>query len=93
MRGKLDVGELLTGTPTITELTDGVASSDLSFSNQAVNTAALTINGQSVAAGQAVQFKVSGGVNGQTYTIRITVATNATPAQTLQEDMVLSVRS
>ncbi len=75
----LDAGELLTGTPTITEET----TTDLTISNKAVNTAALTINGASVAIGQAVQFKVVGQkVSGSPYTIKITVGTTATPAQT-----------
>lgn len=79
LRGKLDSGELLTGSVTVTE----VGSSDLSFANQAVNTEALTINGASVAIGQAVQFKVSGVLVGSRYRVKVTVATDATPPQTL----------
>ena len=76
----LDSGELLTGTPTVAEET----TSDLTIANKAVNTAALTVNGQSVAIGQAVQFKVSGQLTTHTpYKIKITVSTTATPAQTL----------
>lgn len=77
--GKLDSGELLTGTPTVVEVT----TSDLTISNVAVNTAALTINGLSVAIGQAVQFKVVGGIADTVYTLRTTAITDATPSQTL----------
>ena len=76
----LDTSELLTGTPTLTEIT----TSDLTLANKAVNTAALTILGGTVAIGQAVQFTVTGGTAGTTYTIQITAGTDATPAQTLQ---------
>jgi hypothetical protein len=86
---KLDTGELLTGTPTITEVT----TSDLTLSNKAVSTASLTILGETVAIGKAVQFKVSAGSGllGQ-YTVRITVSTDATPAQTFVDDYVLDIR-
>jgi hypothetical protein len=86
-RGKLDDGELLTGAPTIAEVT----TTNLTFANQAVNTSAIKIRGVSVAIGQAVQFKVSGGTADTTYTIRITVGTTATPAQTLIETVRLQV--
>lgn len=76
----LDSGELLTGTPTVVEVT----TTDLTLSSKAVNTAALTINGESVAIGKAVQFRVSGQlVANSPYTIKITVSTDASPAQTL----------
>lgn len=78
MRGILDEGELLTGTPTIIE----VATNVLTLSNKAINTEALVINSETVAIGEAVQFSVAGGVAGSTYTIRITVVTDSTPAQT-----------
>lgn len=75
----LDDGELLTGTPTVAEQT----TSDLTIVNKAVNTAALVINGESVAIGQAVQFHVSGQLAANSpYKIKITVSTSATPAQT-----------
>lgn len=84
MRGVLDVGELLTGTPTVVEVT----TTDLTLANKAVNGATLTINGVECIAGQAVTFKVSGGVAGSTYTIRVTATSDASPAQTF----VVSVR-
>jgi len=76
----LDSGESLTGTPTVAEQT----SSDLSIANKVVSTAVLTINNKSVAVGAAVQFKVTGQLTTRSpYTIKITVSTDATPAQTL----------
>ena len=87
--GKLDVGELLTGSPNIEEIT----TTALTFANQAVNVAALTINSKTVAIGMAVQFKVSGGVAGISYRIRVTVNTDATPAQTLVAIVRLEVEA
>ena len=52
--GKLDAGELLTGTPTVT----AAVGSGLTLSNKTVNSEAITINSVSHAIGQAVQFKV-----------------------------------
>ena len=68
----LDTGELLTGTPTVTE-----ASGTLTLGSKAVNTAALTILGRSVAIGQAVQFTAAGAALGVKYVFTITVSTDA----------------
>lgn len=76
---RLDSGELLTGTPTITELT----TSDLTITNNAVSTAQLTINNETVAIGQAVQYTVSGGNANTTYTLIVSCGTDSTPGQTL----------
>lgn len=75
-RGKLDNGELLTGTPSVSILPTGPT-----IANESVNSAALTINGQSVAIGQAAQFKISGGTAGTKYTITVKCDTDSTPAQ------------
>lgn len=75
-RGKLDSGELLTGAPTVS-----VSPSGPTISNEAVNTSSLTINGETVAAGEAVQFKITGATAGTTYTITTKCGTDATPAQ------------
>jgi hypothetical protein len=56
MTGYLNSGELITGTPTVTEVT----TTDLTISNKAVNTAALTINHVEVAIGKAIQCTVVG---------------------------------
>lgn len=77
--GVLDTGESLTGTPTVAEQ----STSDLTISNVSVSSSALTINGKTVAAGEAVQFKVSGQLTANSpYTLKITVGTDSTPAQT-----------
>lgn len=85
----LDSGESLTGTPTVAEVT----TSDLTISNAAVSAAALTILGESVAAGKAVQFKVTGGSAGTTYLLRVTVSTDATPAQTFERYVKMEMRA
>lgn len=86
-QGKLDTSELLTGTPTVTE----VDTTDLTLASKVVSTAELTIRGTTVAIGEAVQFRVSGGVAGGEYTIRISVTTTASPAQTLVDEVILKV--
>ena len=87
----LDSGEVLAGTPTVVE----VGSSDLTLSNKARNSSgAVTILGDSVAVNSAVQFHVaSGGVAGKRYTIKVTVSTNASTAQTFVDLVRLDVRS
>ena len=85
--GKLDAGENLTGTPTLALVGVG---SGLTFSNIAVSTAQLTVNGVDVPAGRAVQFRVTAQAAGS-YTVRVTAASTATPAQTLQLDLGLTV--
>jgi hypothetical protein len=86
--GVLESGELLTGTPTVVEVT----TSDLTITNEVVNTAAITINSKSVAIGQAVQFKVTGQAAASSpYTLRVTASTDADPAQTIIRDLTLLV--
>lgn len=87
--GVLDSGELLTGTPTAVEQT----SSDLTISNVAVNTSALTINEQSVPIGEAVQGKIVGQLAAHSpYTINVTASTDATPAQRFVKSFVFRVQ-
>jgi hypothetical protein len=74
----LDSSETLTG-PTCAEVT----TTALTIANVAVNSAAVTINGVSVAIGKAVQFKVSGQVINTTYTLLVTVTTTSSPARVL----------
>ena len=73
----LDAGELLTGTPTITEVT----TTDLTITNKLVNSTTLVVNDISCIAGQAVQCLVTGAVAGTTYMIKIEVSTTSTPTQ------------
>ncbi len=74
---KLRSGELLTGTPT-------AAATGLTIANVANNTSALTIDGRSVAANQAVQFKITGGTASTAYTILVTATSDSSPAQTFK---------
>lgn len=84
--GKLDSGELLTGTVTTT-----VSPTGPTISNAAVNSTTLTINGESVAAGQAVQFKITGVTAATEYVVTLTVATDSTPAETLTGAVAIKV--
>ncbi len=77
---KLRSGELLTGTPTAAE----VGTSDLTLTNVANNSAALTIDGRAVAIAQAVQFKIVGGTASTAYTILVTATSDSSPAQTFK---------
>jgi formylmethanofuran dehydrogenase subunit A len=84
-KGKLSAGELLTGTPTVTEET----TSDLTITNKAVNTAEYTFkDGTVVAIGQGVQFSFSGQQAGETYNIDTLCSTDATPAQVRNVEVV-----
>lgn len=84
--GKLDSGELLTGA-----VTTAISPSGPTISNAAVSTAELTINGETVAIGQAVQFKITSVTAGTTYTVTVTVGTDSTPAETLQGAVMIVV--
>ena len=84
----LDEGELLTGTPSVDAVTD------LTFSNIAVSTTILEINGKDVPVGRAMQFKVTGGlVANSPYTIPVQATSDSTPAQTLRGKCLLEVES
>ncbi len=87
IRGKLDAGEVLTGSPSVEEVT----TTDLTLSNKALNTTIITVNGLQVPISQAVQFKCVGGVAGTTYTIRVSCATTSNPFQFLIENLHLKV--
>ena len=85
---ELDAGELLTGTPTVDELD----TSDLTITNESVNTAELTtypdgpdMPAVTVAIGKAVQFHVTGALAGIAYTLRVLAATDSTPAQSIPQ--------
>lgn len=84
----LDTGELLTGTPTVTEQT----TADLTLANKAVSTASLTILGTTVVTGAAVQFSIQGQQASTCYTIRVSVGTDATPARTFVRDINVVAR-
>ena len=84
----LDGDEVLTGTPTVVDVN---ATGDLTIASIRKNTAAIVVNGRTVAINKAVQFSVSGFDADATYTLRVTCATDATPAQTLP--MLLRLRA
>lgn len=71
MVGKLDGGETLTGTPTVTE----VSTTEMTLASKAVNTAALSINGATVAIGNAIQFTVVCPTPGH-YSVRVECGTS-----------------
>ena len=83
---KLDAGETLTGTPTVS-----VSPSGVTVASEAVSTGTLTILGESVATAKAVTCSVSGGSAGTRYTLTIQCGTNASPAQTLEILCLLDV--
>ena len=87
----LDDDELLTGTPTVVDL-----AGELTLASKAINTAAIPvrINGVfvwEVAIGKAVQFTVTGGTAGTTYTIRVTCGSDGSPAQTVSRRVQVRV--
>ena len=84
--GKLDTGETLTGTPTAVD-----EAAVLTPATVQVNTAALTINGETVAIGQAVTciIDTAGAVAGTVYTFLISCGTSQ--GQTLKGKILLSV--
>ena len=81
----LDSGEILIGTPTVTEQ----ETSDLTISDIQINTAPLTILGRNVDVGAAVQFSVKNQLAGVKYRIRVEAATNATPARKFVRDVLI----
>lgn len=82
--GKLDDGELLTGTPTITE----VDTTDLVITSKAVSTTALVINGVSVPAGMAVQCKIDGSGMTARQAYRVYIQCDTDAGQTLNGEIV-----
>lgn len=72
--GMLRSGQTLTGTPTITV---SPATSTITCTSPTVSSTALTINGVSVATGEAVQFTLSGNAAPKgCYTVSISVSTS-----------------
>lgn len=79
--GRLDAGETLTGTPTVT------SDQALTINNKRVSSGALFISGQFVAAGQAVLFQVTDSLDDTIYTLSISCGTSA--GQTVKGRIVL----
>lgn len=84
MSGKLDTGELLTGTPTIE------ADAALTITGETVNGSSIVVNGATLAAGKAVQFKVTPSTSGR-YVIDTICTTDA--GQTIEYSIVLVVEA
>jgi len=80
----LDDGETVTGTPTAEEQD----STDLTISSVAASTAALTILGETVAIGKAIQFTFSGQAIRTTYVVRVTFATSASRTKVVDQIIV-----
>lgn len=90
--GKLDAGELLTGTPVVTQHRSVPTTADaLTLDDKAVNTSTIEVNGRDCLAGEAVQFTVTGGTAGAKYTVSVKCGTDATPAQTLEAFVTIKV--
>jgi hypothetical protein len=87
-KGKLDEGELLTGTPTITE----VSTDHLTLSSKQVSTVELVVNQRRCAIGEVAQFKVdaSGAAPGTTYEVDIICGTDR--GQTIDGRISIYVR-
>lgn len=80
----LSSGELLTGTPTVSE----VSTTNLSLGNKLVSTATYveSFSGETVAIGKAVQFTISTSTLG-VYQVRVSVDTDSTPTRTIVRDL------
>lgn len=87
MRGVLDDGETLTGTPTVT----APAGSGLVLTNKQVNSSTLVVNNVSCTAGQAVQFKVdaTGATAADRYEVEVLCGTSA--GQMVEGNVILRV--
>lgn len=81
--GKLETGESLTGSPTITDIT-GDSPSDLTIGDETISTATLEILGVDISAGRALTFSVTGQQADKEYELSVSCGTDATPAQTLK---------
>ena len=87
LQDDLRSGVTLTGTPSVEE----VGGSDLVIDNKSVSSDSLTIDGRSVAAGKAIQFRVSGQKAGKRYLIDVSCGTTGSPAETQPYQVVLEV--
>ncbi len=83
----LDDVESLTGTPEATE----VGTTDLTIANVANSTSSMEINGETVAAGKAVRFTISGGTAGTVYDLQVIGYSNSSPNQKIVADLKLEV--
>ncbi len=83
--GKLNNGELFTGTPTVDVYSKTPSSaSDPTLGSKAFNTEVLFANGRAIVIGEAIQFTVTGGTSGATYVMKLSGGTDSSPSQTLE---------
>lgn len=79
---RLESGETLTGTPTVT-----VSPTGPTLGSPSINASSLTINGRTNTAGQAIQFTITDCTSGQTYQLTVTASTTAD--QVLQGGLIV----
>lgn len=86
----LEEGELLAGTPVVTELTN----IGLTFSNLAISIAELTINGRKIPAGKALQLRITApSVTKEVKArVKLEVDTDSTPTNNLLGVIILKIR-
>lgn len=85
MTDRLFSGEVLTGTPSVT---DENLTGDLTISAKQINTVAYA--DEDIAIGKAVQFRISSSTTTEkTYTLDISATSNGTPAQTLADKLIV----
>ena len=82
----LSSGETLSSVTSLTE--DGT--SDLTIGTATVNTAAVTVDGTTIAIGMAVQARISGGTDGEAYRLECICTTS--DSNTRELDGILKVR-
>ena len=80
----LDDGELIQSITSVVD-TDSV----LTIDNEIINTVNLTINGNTVIVGKALQFRVTGQLAGIEYRVRMTFVTDGLPARTCVRDLLI----
>lgn len=71
-----DTGETITGTPTITQTNNVTGATALTIGTVTANTGEITVDGATIAVGNAIQALISVGQDGVHYTLTATVATS-----------------
>lgn len=71
----LAAGEVITGTPTVTDTTTH-ATSSITISGIAANATEVTVDGKTTAIGKAVQCRISGGADSADHVLTCTFSTD-----------------
>ena len=88
MTPRLADGELLTGTPSVS---DEDATGELTIGNRQVNSVAYEEDGDTVAIGKAIQFTLASSATTETeYTLNLSATSDGTPAQTLTDKLLVT---